>query len=81
MTYLTHAAASKTLSILSDLGFNADAIEAARPRGVTHYLVSVEAPWLPRVGSTIRVTEASDLHGFGVAVADINEVERLQQFA
>lgn len=81
MAYLTHGAASKTLSVLSALGFDADAVEASRPCGSVLYVVVVEATWLPRAGSTVRVTDPSDLHGFGAAVADINEVERLQQFA
>ncbi len=78
MTYLTHSAASKTLSILSALGFEADAIEASRPSTGTLYVVVVEAKWLPAPGSTVRVTGPSDLHGFGASVPDINEVERLQ---
>jgi hypothetical protein len=78
MSYLTSPAASKTLAILAALGFKAEAISASRPSTGTLYLVLVEAPWLPRPGMSVRVTQPSHLHGFGAEIADINEVERLQ---
>lgn len=81
MTYLTSPAASKTLAILAALGFEAEAISASRPRTGTLYVVVVKAPWLPRPGMTVRVAAPRDLHGFNVAIADINEVERLQQYS
>jgi len=81
MTYLTNPAASKTLSILAALGFEAEAIEASRPRTGTLYVVVVKAPWLPRPGMTVRVASPRDLHGFGAPIDSINEVERLQQYS
>jgi len=81
MTYLTSPATSKVLAILAAKGFKGTAHSASRPRTGTLYLVSVEAPWLPQPGMTVRVCKPSDLHGFGVDASDINEVERLQQYA
>ena len=80
-TYLTNPAASKTLAVLEKLGFKAEAISASRPRTGTLYVVVVQATWLPTPGATVRVTQPSDLHGFGADIADINAIERLQQFA
>jgi len=79
-TYLTSPAASKALAILAALGFKAEAISASYPRTGVLYKIVIQAPWLPRPCMTAEVTSPRHLHGYGAAVADINEVERLQQF-
>lgn len=81
--YFNRSATSKVLSVLKNLGFSAEAIGASRPRpGVVLYKVVVQAPWLPKLRGEVQTTDLcrpEHLHGYGAAIADINQVEKLNQ--
>lgn len=72
--YFSAHTATIALEILAAAGFAAEPVSASRPVTGVRYLLTVEAPHLPRLGGkvqTVQIRQPHELLGWGAVQAEV----------
>jgi hypothetical protein len=80
--YFSTYTASQALRILARAGFSAEAVSASRPVTGVRYLMSVEAPHLPRLDGKVRTVQLrtpEELIGWGASQHEVDGMHRADE--
>lgn len=80
--YFSTYTAAIALEILAAAGFTAESVSASRPSTGIRYLLSVEAPHLPKLDGkvqTVQLRTPRELLGWGATAAEVSRMNQAEE--